>query len=104
MRPGCRRLRIIAWTVVVWCMVPMAVVLWREGSGGVEVSDRISSAATMMLKRGYFRTGQWRADARTLVAAARWCFEPDVRGSGNASYSNGVPVLGSTNAVIVTRT
>ena len=36
----------------------------------------LSPAATRTLVRGYFRNGQWRADARTLVAAARWCLEP----------------------------
>jgi hypothetical protein len=56
------------------------------------------------MRRGYFRTGQWRADARTLVAAARWCFEPEFPVSGNPVNSNGVPVVASTNAVAVTRT
>jgi hypothetical protein len=56
------------------------------------------------MKRGYFRTGQWRADARTLVAAARWCFEPELPVAGNTVSSNGVPVAASTNAVVVTRT
>jgi len=101
---GCRRLKLIAWVLAVWLMLPTAVILWRDSMGAGEMSSGISSAATAVVKRGYFRTGQWRADARTLAAAARWCFEPEFPASGTAVYSNDVPVVAPTNTVAVTRT
>ena len=101
---GCRRFNIIAWGLAAGLMLPTAVILWRDSMGAGEMSSRVSSAATVVVKRGYFRRGQWRADARTLAAAARWCFQPEFPASGSAVYSNGVPVVAPTNAVTVTRT
>ena len=100
----CRRARIIVYLAVGCLTLPAVVVLWRDWLKASKVSSRISSTGTAVMKRGYFRTGQWRADARTLVAAARWCFEPEFPVSGNPVNSNGVPVVASTNAVAVTRT
>jgi hypothetical protein len=94
----------MAWLVTAGLMLLAAVILWQDSMRAGEVSSRISSGETAVMKRGYFRTGQWRADARTLVAAARWCFEPEFPASGNAVYSNGVPSVATTNAVTVTRT
>ena len=62
-----------------------------------------SPSATHVAVRGYFRNGQWRADALTLVAAARWCFEPSSAIPSTAASSNLPPTL-ATNTPPVTRT
>ncbi|HTL59621.1 MAG TPA: hypothetical protein VL361_28380 [Candidatus Limnocylindrales bacterium] len=46
----------------------------------------------------YFRTEQWRADARTLVAAARWCFEP---APPYATNLGSAPAPANTNRAVV---
>lgn len=62
-----------------------------------------SPSATRVAVRGYFRNGQWRADALTLVAAARWCLEPSSALPSTAASSNLPPTL-ATNMPPVTRT
>ena len=63
----------------------------------------LRSGSVDATREWYFRTGQWRADARTLVAVARWCFEgnpvgnPVVPGSNRAGLPN-------TNSAAVSRT
>jgi len=51
----------------------------------------------------YFRSGQWRADARTLVAVARWCLEatPSTTAGTNLNFGLG---LAHTNGAVVSRT
>ena len=46
----------------------------------------------------YFRTEQWRADARTLLAAARWCFEPVPPYATNLSSAS---AAANTNRTVV---
>jgi hypothetical protein len=40
------------------------------------LSAKNTSAAKRLTLGRYLRTGLWRADARTLVAAGRWLLEP----------------------------
>src|SRR5512143_445076 len=59
--------------------MPGLIVLNRKGDV-LPKSEPPSAAAKVLSGRNqlapwYLRTGQWRADARTLVAAARWCFD-----------------------------
>src|SRR3974390_2888140 len=101
----CGRLqRFIVCLALVSLIVPGAVILLEDSLRTGKDRTQVPGAVITGLNRGYFRTGQWRADARTLVAAARWCLEPDFSFPGNPAASNLVPALASTNAPTITRT
>ena len=46
----------------------------------------------------YWRSGQWQADARTLVAAARWVLTPDLPNQASATNA-AASVLADTNSI-----
>jgi hypothetical protein len=75
-----KRLRIILCLAALWLILPSAAFACWNSFDPDKASSRSSPAVTVEKNRGCFRTGQWRADALTLVAAARWYFEPEISG------------------------
>jgi hypothetical protein len=67
------------WSVGIWLVV---VILLLCGSLGKIhlIPEAARTGGPGVAARGskwYFRTGQWRADAESLLAAARWCLTPE---------------------------
>lgn len=88
-------------------MILLAVGLFKPSSiqpPGLGMSEsELGTAPRKQVGNWYFRTEQWRADARTLVAAARWCLEvnPTTNPGTNLSAGAGLP---NTNTAVISRT
>lgn len=62
----------------------------------------LRSGSAKAAREWYFRTGQWRADAMTLVAVAKWCFEANPAGTQGPTVG-GIQGLPNTNSAAVSR-
>ncbi len=69
----CRRLALLAVA-----LTALAALCWQAAneSGLLLPSANVAPPRRMSIGR-YIRSGMWRADARTLIAAGRWLFERD---------------------------
>jgi|SRR5947207_15696917 len=97
----CGRFYILIYSILALLLVLSTALLMVLQANGTSPA---SEAAFVPSHHGYFRTGQWRADALTLVAAARWCLEPSVSTAAGPTSSNFIPNLAATNAPTITRT
>ena len=74
--------------IAVFSLLLVAGFLWQqlpvvhdEGAGSTLALQQTAPETTMA---AYFRTGQWRADARTLVAALDYLLAPESRNTNQA--------------------
>ncbi len=50
---------------------------------------------------GYFQAGRWRADVRTLMAAAQWFFDLDVPAGAASTNGSVSQILAYTNSAVI---
>ena len=77
--------------IAVFSLLLVAGFLWQqlpvvhdEGAGSTGSTLALRQTAPDTTMAAYFRNGQWRADARTLVAALDYLLAPESRNTNQA--------------------
>jgi hypothetical protein len=76
--------------VAVLLLLVLAVQIFQQfsindGSTADQIAEGQSAVPPNITKASYFRGGQWRADARTLIAALDFLLRPESGGTNNIS-------------------